>query len=123
MSEYTPDRWLVVGIHLPNEILYKVFATWSGGYGGGGSWKLNSGITQARLVDEVWEFEGHSGSVYRCRKDSYGTTGHGQASLNSMIEEASAAGVKIEVMSESTDWATLAYEPLGQWLQRGEIDA
>ena len=63
MSEYTPDRWCVIRIPDAKETLYKVFASWSGSYTGGDSWKLNSGITQARLVDGAWEFEGSSGSV------------------------------------------------------------
>ena len=53
MSDYTPDRWVIVKIVTPKERLYKVFASWSGGYNGSDSWKMNSGITQASLVDEA----------------------------------------------------------------------
>jgi len=44
MSDYYPDRWVVVKIGEEN--LYKVFACWYGGYARGDSWKLNSGITR-----------------------------------------------------------------------------
>ena len=66
MSDYSPDRWVIVKIVTPKERLYKVFACWSGGYGGSDSWKMNSGITRAMLVDDRWEFDGYSGSVYSC---------------------------------------------------------
>ena len=79
MSDYSPDRWVIVKIVTPNERLYKVFASWSSGYGGSDSWKINSGITQARLVDDRWEFAGYSGSVYSCHKEAYGTNGYGGA--------------------------------------------
>ena len=66
MSEYTPDRWCVIRIPDPKETVYKVFASWSGSYTGSDSWKLNSGITQAVLVNGAWEFEGSSGSGVEC---------------------------------------------------------
>jgi hypothetical protein len=119
MSEYTPDRWCVVRIPGEREIIYKVFASWSGGYAGSDSWKLNSGITRATLVDDTWDFEGSSGSVYRCRVGSYGTNGYGAGVLDSMIRRGHEAGVGIEILAEQTDWAHLDYDPLQQWIQRG----
>ena len=119
MSDYTPDRWMVMRIHTPTEILYKVFATWSGGYGGGDSWKLNSGITRATFADPYWEFDGSSGSVYRCHQDSYGTNGYGQAVLNNLLRQAEAQGVQIDVMARETAWGNLQYEPLAQWVEKG----
>ena len=49
MSTYNPDLWVVVKItgNKDNPPCHKVFATWSGGYAGADTWKLNSGITQA----------------------------------------------------------------------------
>lgn len=120
MSEYTPDRWCVIRIPDPKETLYKVFASWSGSYTGGDSWKLNSGITQAVLVDGVWEFEGHSGSVYRCRVGSYGTNTYGRAVLDDLITRThEGTGIDIEILDEHTDWASLDYDPLQQWIRKG----
>jgi hypothetical protein len=119
MSEYTPDRWCVIRIPSPKETIYKVFASWSGGYAGSDSWKLNSGITQAVLVDGAWEFEGSSGSVYRCRVGSYGTNNYGHGVLDSMIRDAKTAGMDIDILSEDTDWAHLNYDPLQQWIKKG----
>ena len=123
MSDYTPDRWLVLRIHTEKEILYKVFASWSGGYGGSDSWKLNSGIVRAALVGDRWEFDGSSGSVYSCHWDGYGTNGYGWAVLDNLISQARAQGIQIEVMDGETDWSQLEYDPLAQWVQTGVEDA
>jgi hypothetical protein len=71
----TPDRWLI--IDCGGDGLYKVFATWSGGYLDGDSWRLNSGIESVEEDGDYLLFHGHSGSIYKCHKDSYGTTAFG----------------------------------------------
>lgn len=119
MSDYTPDRWMVLRIHTPREILYKVFASWSGGYAGGDSWKLNSGIVRATFADPYWEFDGSSGSVYRCHQDTYGTNGYGQAVLNNLLRQAESQGIPIDVMDRETAWSDLQYEALAQWVEKG----
>ena len=67
---HTPDNWVIV--KLPQ--CYKVLAGWSGGYIEADKWRLNSGITGCHMeVDgDCYFFAGHSGSLYRCHKDSYG---------------------------------------------------
>jgi hypothetical protein len=119
MSEYTPDRWLVLRIHTTKEILYRVFATWYGGYGGSDSWQLNSGIVSAQLVDSRWEFSGLSGSVYSCHTDAYGTNGYGGSVLSNMISQAQAQDIQVEVMERETNWAQLQYDTLAQWVESG----
>jgi len=123
MSDYTPDRWVIVKITTPKEHLYKVFASWYGGYGGSDSWKMNSGITRATLVKDHWEFDGSSGSVYSCHKDYYGTNGYGGSVLSNMIGQAQDQGIEIEVLDRDTDWAQLEYDPLAQWVESGANDA
>ena len=113
---------MVLSIQTPAEIIYKVFATWSGGYAGGDSWKLNSGITRANLVNDHWEFDGSSGSVYRCHQDSYGTNGYGQAVLNNLLSQAREQGIQIDVLDRETAWSDLQYEPLAQWIEKGVTD-
>jgi hypothetical protein len=119
MSDYRPDRWTVIRIHATGQIIYKVFASWYGGFAGSDSWKLNSGITRATLVGDSWEFDGSSGSVYSCHKDSYGTNGYGGHVLNGLLEKAEQQGIEIDVLSADTNWATLNYDPLAQWVQSG----
>jgi hypothetical protein len=123
MSDYQPDRWLVVKIVTPKEQLYKVFATWSGGYGGSDSWQMNSGITRATMVGDSWEFEGYSGSVYSCHKDAYGTNGYGGNVLQGFIDKMPTQRATMEIMPESTDWATVAYDALQQFVANGVQDA
>lgn len=123
MNEYTPDHWLVLRIHTAKKVIYKVFATWSGGYGGSDSWKLNSGIVSAQLFDSRWQFSGSSGSVYSCHQDSYGAGGYGGSVLSNMISQAQEQGIQVEVMDGETNWAQLQYDPLAQWIQTGVEDA
>ena len=123
MSEYSPDRWVIVKIITPKEHLYKVFASWYGGYGGSDSWKMNSGIVRAALVEDRWEFDGSSGSVYSCHREAYGTNGYGGSVLSNLISQAQAQGIQVEVLDRDTDWSQLQYDPLAQWVQTGVEDA
>jgi hypothetical protein len=111
MSDYTPDRWVVVKITTDKETLYKVFASWYGGYAGSDSWKMNSGIVKVESTDETrfWNyyvFHGYSGSVYRCYKNCYGINGYGATVLQNFIDK---ADYKIEIMPENTNWKELNY--------------
>ena len=119
MSDYSPDRWVIVKITTPKEHLYKVFACWSGGYTGSDSWKMNSGITRATLVNNRWEFDGYSGSVYSCHKDAYGTNGYGGNVLQNFIDQMPGQGATMEILPGDTDWSTLDYDPLQQWIESG----
>lgn len=113
MSDYTPDKWLVVKIssdkHPP---IHKVFACWYGGWAGSDSWKLNSGITKASLSfdESMYSFEGSSGSVYQCHVDCYGANMYGNGVLQNMIDTAAKNGITIEVLPEETNWLELNYE-------------
>lgn len=110
MNAYAPDKWIVVKLtNKDNEIHYRVFANWYGGYLGSDTWKLNSGITNVTLVDNVYEFTGSSGSVYICHENGYGTSGYGQGVLTNMIEDAKEL-TTIEVMPEDTDFLELEYK-------------
>ena len=119
MSDYRPDRWVVVKIVTAKERLYKVFASWSSGYGGSDSWKMNSGITHATLVDDRWEFAGYSGSVYSCHKEAYGTNGYGGNVLQNFIDQMPGQGARMEIMPGTTDWASVPYDALQQFVAEG----
>jgi hypothetical protein len=111
MSEYIPDKWVVVKITAPNYApVHKVFACWYGGYDGSDSWKLNSGITKATLEGYVYSFEGSSGSVYHCHPDAYGTNSYGWGVLQNTIERAKETGIDVEVLPEETNWLEINYE-------------
>ena len=119
MSDYSPDRWVIVKIVTATECLYKVFATWGAGYGGSDSWKINSGITHAQLVDNRWEFSGYSGSVYSCHREAYGTNGYGGSVLQGFINQMPGQGATMEIMPGDTDWARVPYDRLQQFVAEG----
>ena len=119
MSDYRPDRWVIVKIVTATECLYKVFASWGAGYGGSDSWKMNSGITHARLVDDRWEFAGYSGSVYSCHREGYGTNGYGGSVLQGFINQMPGQGATMEIMPGATDWARVPYDALQQFVAEG----
>lgn len=111
MSDYTPDKWVVVKITAPDSApIHKVFACWYGGWAGSDSWKMNSGITKATLEGSAYCFEGSSGSVYECHKNAYGTNTYGGGVLQGMITQAEKRGVAIEVLPEDTNWLEVHYE-------------
>jgi hypothetical protein len=104
----TPERWVIIKIPNETEIIYKVFATWAGGYLGSDRWKLNSGIVRVEEDEEYFYFFGYSGSCYKCRKGAYGfMTSYGSGILDGIIKQASETGVDIETMLEDTDWKIL----------------
>ena len=110
MSDYTPDKWLVVKITgKDTPPVHKVFACWYGGYLGSDSWKLNSGVTKITEDKHSYYFEGSSGSVYQCNKRLYGTSGYGHGVLTNMIEESKDI-LSIEILSEKTNFMELNYE-------------
>lgn len=110
MSEYTPDKWLVVKIEGGKfSLTYKVFACWYGGYLGSDSWKLNSGITKVTKEEDFYLFEGYSGSVYKCHKNTYGVNMYGHGVLNNIINKSKEAGVSVEIMPDDTNWVNLNY--------------
>lgn len=110
-TTYTPDAWVIVRIvnDLAQEVTYKVFAQWYGGYAQGDSWKINSGIVKVDVEGNCYLFKGHSGSVYRCHKHNYRTTGYGSSVLSSMLKDAEAIShIKVEIMDDC-DWTQIEY--------------
>lgn len=112
MSEYVPDRWVVLKLTPLVEggvTHYRIFATWSGGYLTGSSWKLNSGIVQAQVDrSNTWSFTGDTGSVYHCRVGGYGLSGYGAGVLQSLIDN-NKDYLTITVLDQLENWNELNY--------------
>lgn len=99
MSVYTPDRWVVVEFSTPTETYQKVFAGWYGGFAGSDSWKLNSGITEIRRNDLVYEFDGYTGSTYVCHERGYGMSSYMMAVYGSWLDQTKLVDdVKIRIL-------------------------
>jgi hypothetical protein len=110
MSEYHPDKWLMIKLtNKDNKIHYRIFACWYGGYLGSNSWKLNSGVTRVDKEGYVYSFHGTSGSVYQCHEDRYGTSGYGSGVLSNLIET-SKDTFSIEILPQDTNFMELNYE-------------
>lgn len=110
MNEYTPNYWKVLKItSTEGKVLYKVFATWVGGYTYGDTWKMNSGIEKVVVNEDHIIFEGYSGSQYDVlnKEESYRTTMFTQSVLESIMKKADLIGAKVEEMPFDTDWKTL----------------
>ena len=110
-NKYSPDKWLVIKIEGGEfPLTYKVFACWYGGYLNGDSWKMNSGITKVTKEEDCYLFEGYSGSVYKCHKNTYGSNMYGHGVLQNIINKSKEAGVNVEIMTEDVNWLDISYE-------------
>jgi hypothetical protein len=99
MSEYYPDRWVVVEIDYGTEVIKKVLASWYGGFAGSDSWKLSSGITETIEHDDYYEFHNYSGSVYKCNKRSNGMSGYTRGIYTSFEKKLEGHG-SIKILEE-----------------------
>lgn len=86
MSIYTPDKYTILEMKYKDEIIYKVFGTWAGGYLGSDNWRLNSGIERAVIDGDSVSFVGSSGSEYQCYIPAEGVTGaYNMSELDSFL--------------------------------------
>ena len=97
---YTPDNWVIVKIARPESVVYKVLAGWSGGYLDGNSWRLNSGIVRANREGDYIIFEGHSGSQYKCHKNTQRLSGATASIYESLRQQGEQQGITVEMVDE-----------------------
>lgn len=90
MSEYTPDKWIILEMETQGEDgpICKVFGNWYGGFAGSDSWKLSSGITKIVEHEDHYEIHNVSGSIYDCFKHAHGVNFYGSSVLNRFMEQA-----------------------------------
>jgi len=72
MSEYNPDKWVIIKFKGKDSTWYKVLGSWYGGYLDGDSWRLSSGLEKIEEDGEFYLMKNFSGSVYKCHKTSDG---------------------------------------------------
>lgn len=111
MREYNPDKWVMLKFIHNGSVIYKILATFYGGYLSGDSWKLNSGCTKIEEDGQCFLFHGSSGSVYRCHKNAYGMGGYTSgvyASFQKEVDEAE--DVEMELMPADTNFMEIEYE-------------
>ena len=110
MSQYCPDKWLVIKLNHNSGSHYRVFGSWYGGWTGADSWRMNSGIVSVTEDEHCLYFKGSSGSLYTCHKESYGANGYGTRILEDMIDKQHALGVNIDILADSTDFLNIDYQ-------------
>lgn len=90
--------------------LLKLFCVWTGGYGRGDSWKLNSGVKNISIrgvsIDSdgedvtVLDVHGYSGSVYTIpNQECVYMSSYGAKILQSILDGADKLGVEYELIS------------------------
>ena len=98
--EYNPDVWVIVKLSSAEYgVIHKVLAGWYGGYLGGDSWQLDSGIESVvEMSDDIIEFKGFSGSSYMCHKGTERFSGMTRSIYDLMVENAAKDGASIELV-------------------------
>jgi len=114
----TPEHWVILKLPYEDEIIYKVFAGWRGGYLDGDRWKMNSGVVKVESDDDYYYFYGYSGSCYKCHKKGYGIVSDGDDKvsnfgsyaggiLSNILDKSKEQGIDVELMDEKTNWNNL----------------
>ena len=105
----TPDKWIIISISKQEyNTIYKVFASWAGGYLNGDSWQLNSGIKEIKRVEDNYIITGFSGSQYVCGVNQYGIIGnHNQLVLENIKSKAEQNDWEIKELSRDYQFENL----------------
>jgi len=110
MSEYNPDNWVMVKFNHNGDIIYKILASWYGGFARGDSWKLNSGVTRIEEDGQCYLFHGSSGSVYRCHKGAYGMSAYTMSILSNFQKQVEDMdNVTLELLTADTNFMEIDY--------------
>lgn len=88
MSEYTPDKWVVIEIDMEGTTVQRILSSWYGGWAGSDSWRLSSGITEVKESEDSYIFKNESGSVYTCFKVRYGMSSYAMGVLEDFKKQA-----------------------------------
>lgn len=101
MNMYHPDKWVLVKIDVPKTPpLYKILASWYGGFAGGDSWKISSGVTNSVFEEEVLQFENNSGSTYIGALCNYGMSSYTYGVYSGWLADATGTDVSVSIVPE-----------------------
>lgn len=100
---YTPHCWVIVKINSSNDMLYKVLASWYGGFAGSDEWRLNSGISSYEIVrehgDVFYLFKGYSGSVYKVHPNNETFSGLSRSVFDNLKRQSEVSDYTVEHIS------------------------
>jgi hypothetical protein len=104
----TPDSWRLIRITTPEEIIYKVYACWLGGFATGDSWRLNSGIVKVESDEDYFYLYGASGSIYKCHKSQRRMSMYCEGNLQSIVDSINTRkDTSAELLSEESVYTHL----------------
>jgi hypothetical protein len=99
---YHPDGYQFIKIDNNGECFYKLFASFSGNFSTGDSWKLNSGCTKVEdNGDGTYSVHGHTGSVYVIPKEGGVITSYNASALQRILNNSTPSVTIIEVDTET----------------------
>lgn len=93
MSDYTPDRWVILEVNGEEGTIRKILGSWYGGYLGSDSWRMSSGITEVVEHDNHYEIHNHSGSIYTCYKNNIGMSNYTSRVFDNYLEKMNETGI------------------------------
>lgn len=109
MSDYCPDRWVIVRVASKHdEPIDKVMGSWYGGYAGSDSWRFSSGITKIIEHDDRYEVHNYSGSIYELFKGAEGMAAYTAACLKKMTAQLEESGEGTIELIDIDDVNTIA---------------
>lgn len=100
MSEYAPDRWVILEVDTGTEKFKRALSGWYGGYLHGDSWRLSSVIREIVETEYGYTFTTESGSHYTLRNGCYGLSGITSSILDRMTQDAKDARIKVRVLDD-----------------------
>jgi len=110
VNEYAPNKWVVIKVANKAGVFHRVFGCWYGGFKDGDSWRINSGITNVTIDNDIYSFHGYTKSVYKCSLGLYGTNSYGGAVLNNFIKDAKKEGTVIEILPKDYNFLSIKGE-------------
>lgn len=110
MSEYNPDKYVLLRVTTSNKTNYRVFGTWYGRYTSGDSWRINSGVEKVEVSGDIISFIGASGSRYNVHKEAVGASNYTASILDNLIKQAKDYETAIEIITLDTYLKEIDYD-------------
>ena len=103
--QYEPNGWVILECEINSINEYFVFASWSGSYLEGDSWRVNSGIKTVTEDDDHYYFHGYTSSVYKCSKCAEGRiSAYNAAVMNGICQKQNVEVVNFENIKGKLEW-------------------
>jgi len=97
MKCYTPDSWKIVKITSEQYgEIFKVLCSWQGGYTDADVWKLSSGFVDLKELENKYETNQASGSLYILMKNNERESSFMREKFNNFKSSLSAVSATIE---------------------------